>query len=168
MKILGIDPGKKTGYAMLRFEKDKEPHPIAGGILEIESSPRSKGKEVVDYMVRIEELLLDLKPNLIAVEHPAGGYVSMVLPTYGRMLAVSILPHMNIDIAKHLYIRDCIEVFPPKWKKVVVGKGNASKKFVKEYVLREYSDYAEEYFKGQDQIDAFCIALWAAKTVVVE
>ena len=51
----------------------------------------------------------------------------------------------------------------PTWKKVVVGKGNASKTDVAEWVKKNYPTFYEDYSDDQDLMDALCVArycLW--------
>jgi len=43
-----------------------------------------------------------------------------------------------------------------KWKRDIVGKGNASKAEIKEYAIHKWGDV----FPEQDYADAACIALW--------
>jgi len=43
-----------------------------------------------------------------------------------------------------------------RWKKHVLGKGNASKDDIKQYAVEKWGDY----FPEQDYADAACIALW--------
>ena len=57
---------------------------------------------------------------------------------------------------KHYDIK-CDYVDNTKWKKDIVGKGNASKKEIKEYAIEKWG----EIFPEQDFADAACIALWA-------
>ncbi len=51
---------------------------------------------------------------------------------------------------------DCCFVDNTKWKKDIVGKGNASKKEIKQYAIDKWG----EVFTEQDFADAACIALW--------
>ena len=51
---------------------------------------------------------------------------------------------------------DCCFVDNTKWKKNVVGKGNASKKEIKQCAIDKWG----EVFTEQDFADAACIALW--------
>lgn len=51
---------------------------------------------------------------------------------------------------------DCCFVDNTKWKKDVVGKGNASKKEIKQCAIDKWG----EVFTEQDFADAACIALW--------
>ena len=43
-----------------------------------------------------------------------------------------------------------------KWKKIVLGKGNASKEDIKKFAIEKWGDI----FPEQDYADAACIALW--------
>ena len=43
-----------------------------------------------------------------------------------------------------------------RWKKVILGKGNASKIDIKNYAIAKWGDR----FPEQDYADAACIALW--------
>ena len=48
------------------------------------------------------------------------------------------------------------------WKKVVVGKGNASKVEIKDFIIDRWGDV----FKEQDFADATCIAKWAKGEII--
>jgi Holliday junction resolvasome RuvABC endonuclease subunit len=43
-----------------------------------------------------------------------------------------------------------------KWKKVIIGKGNASKSEIMDFSISQWGDL----FPEQDYADAACIALW--------
>ncbi len=43
-----------------------------------------------------------------------------------------------------------------RWKKIIVGKGNANKDFIKNFAIEKWGDK----FPEQDYADAACIALW--------
>ena len=51
---------------------------------------------------------------------------------------------------------ETIRVDNKSWKKETVGKGNASKKDIKDYAIDKWGDI----FPEQDFADAACIALW--------
>ena len=51
---------------------------------------------------------------------------------------------------------EAIRVDNKRWKKEVVGKGNASKTDIKNYAIDKWGDI----FPEQDYADAACIALW--------
>ena len=48
-----------------------------------------------------------------------------------------------------------------RWKKVIVGKGNASKEDIKTFAIDKWGDI----FPEQDYADAACIALWAKRRI---
>jgi len=48
-----------------------------------------------------------------------------------------------------------------QWKKVIVGKGNASKEDIKKFAVEKWGDI----FPEQDYADAACIALWAKRRI---
>lgn len=49
-----------------------------------------------------------------------------------------------------------------QWKKVIVGKGNASKADIKNFAVEKWGDV----FPEQDYADAACISLWSKRRVV--
>ena len=51
---------------------------------------------------------------------------------------------------------DCRYLDNTKWKRDIIGKGNASKLEIKEYSINKWGDV----FPEQDYADAACIALW--------
>tara|TARA_R110000824_G_scaffold100319_2_gene238613 strand:+ start:3818 stop:4276 length:459 start_codon:yes stop_codon:yes gene_type:complete len=51
---------------------------------------------------------------------------------------------------------ESVRVDNKHWKKEIVGKGNASKKDIKDYAIDKWGDI----FPEQDFADAACIALW--------
>lgn len=51
------------------------------------------------------------------------------------------------------------------WKKAVVGKGNADKKYVRDWLDGTHSAYAARCGNNQDRIDATCIGLYGAHIV---
>lgn len=48
-------------------------------------------------------------------------------------------------------------VINSSWKKVVIGKGNATKKQIEEFAIEKFSELIGE---EQDVLDASCIGLW--------
>ena len=52
---------------------------------------------------------------------------------------------------------DCEFIDNTKWKRDILGKGNASKIEIKEFAMNKWGD---ERFSEQDFADAACIALW--------
>ena len=51
---------------------------------------------------------------------------------------------------------EAVRVDNKQWKKVIIGKGNASKPDIKNYAIDKWGDI----FPEQDYADAACIALW--------
>ena len=51
---------------------------------------------------------------------------------------------------------EAVRVDNKHWKKIIVGKGNASKTDIKNYAIDKWGDI----FPEQDYADAACIALW--------
>lgn len=56
-------------------------------------------------------------------------------------------------------------VAPSRWKKVVVGRGNADKRFVASAVRRRWPDHYRLVAGSQDLIDAYCIARYSRSPV---
>jgi Holliday junction resolvasome RuvABC endonuclease subunit len=49
------------------------------------------------------------------------------------------------------------------WKKEIVGKGNAKKEEISEFLLKEYKEMWAECNEDQNLIDAACVALYGVK-----
>ena len=67
-----------------------------------------------------------------------------------------------VSVAKYLLHTKGILCYPVdnrRWKKQILGKGNAGKPDIKKYAVDKWGDI----FPEQDYADAACIALWAKR-----
>jgi len=165
MKIIGIDPGINTGIVALDFQLEtKKIQLIDHYAINIPSNKESKGDTFVVYQKAIANELLKLKGNIICVEHPAGR-VSTIIPTLQRYTAILMIPYLYPRVQKLLWIKDCLEVYVPSWKKEIIGKGNAKKTDIAKWIQEKYPN---EIFESQDEMDAIGIGLWATKHIEIE
>ena len=65
--------------------------------------------------------------------------------------------------ACHINGFDCEFVDNTKWKRDILGKGNASKLEIKEFAIEKWG---KDKFPEQDFADAACIALWKKRRYV--
>jgi len=56
---------------------------------------------------------------------------------------------------------DTVKIDNMRWKKEVIGKGNASKLDIKNYAVNKWGDV----FSEQDYADAACIAVWNKRRI---
>ncbi|MCD6454810.1 MAG: crossover junction endodeoxyribonuclease RuvC [Candidatus Aminicenantes bacterium] len=139
MRILGVDPGlKKTGYALLDNMKL-----LKWGIITSNSDWKSSIVEITDAL---EKKIADLNPQHIAIESPFSG----INPSSSFKLA-----HLRGAII-YMAKKQGIEVYdysPAKVKKVITGRGNASKNEVRNFIGKIFKQIS-----GFDEADAIAIA----------
>ena len=150
MVILGIDPGsRKTGYAVLKVEKDKNAVVEYGTITLTDLSLMS------DKLVRIFEeigrLFGKFQVRSVAVE--AGFYgknaQSAYKLGYARSAAVLAAALNGVEV---------VEYSPRKIKQAVTGNGNASKSQVK-YMVRTLLRIGDGKKIREDEADACAAAI---------
>ncbi len=154
MIILGIDPGsRKTGYAVLKVEKNKSE------VLEYGTITLTDLKLMTDKLVMIFEeidgLFGKFRINSVAVE--AGFYgknpQSAYKLGYARSAAVLAAALKKVDV---------IEYSPRKIKQAVTGNGNASKNQVK-YMVKTLLHLSDGKKIREDEADACAAAICHAQ-----
>jgi crossover junction endodeoxyribonuclease RuvC len=154
MIILGIDPGsRKTGYAVLRVEKNRRE------VLEYGTITLIDLKLMTDKLVRIFEELSDLfgKFQIDSVAVEAGFYgknaQSAYKLGYARSAAVLAAALKKVTV---------VEYSPRKIKQAVTGNGNASKNQVK-YMVKTLLHLDEGKKIREDEADACAAAICHAQ-----
>lgn len=119
---MGIDPGTTVmGYGLIGI-KDKNPHLIAAGVLQLEKmdSQTDRLKRIFD---RTLALIDEYKPDELAIEAPFFGKNVQSMLKLGRAQGVALAAalHRSVPVT---------EYSPKKIKQSVTGNGNASKEQV--------------------------------------
>lgn len=148
--ILSIDPGcRNTGYAVF---KDKDL--IFSEALITESEDFYTPYYLKEHFSKLDELLSMFSPDLVAIEGPSIGSQNLQF-AIGAMHGVYTLTCLNLGIP-------CLIIPPSKWKKLIVGKGNATKQEIKSIIKPEF--FPDTRVK-QDIFDAIAINLFAQKVI---
>ena len=102
-----------------------------------------------DSLSKIKVILSDIAPIQAAVE--AAIYIQNPKAT----IAIASVAGLA-RFACHVNGMECEFIDNTKWKRDILGKGNASKVEIKEFAVAKWGDK----FPEQDYADAACIALW--------
>ena len=131
MKILGIDVGRKTGWAFLDSYG-------------FETGKLSYGKSLLEYKKAIKDLILRYEPDLVVSALPTRFYNSIVLQT----TLITIIKICCEELDKQFY-----PVYDKECKKNLFKNGNSNKKVVQEWAQKETKSTISE-----DEADAmmFC------------
>jgi hypothetical protein len=144
MKYVGIDYGVRSAHIAIITDKDLTVHTISTDKLD------SRQDELIYIRSKIEQFLSDI--DIVVIESPvlAGPRNLQVLISMSQVCGVlltSCTPHTAVTVAV------------ASWKKEIVGKGNASKEEVANWLEKYYPDFYNKC-QRQDHIDATCIALY--------
>ena len=121
------------------------------------------GSTAKDFESRIKEFSREFLAELSTIKHTLLLRNEMAAAVESAIFIQN--PKATISIASvvgvvrftcDLLDIDCCFVDNTKWKREVVGKGNCSKKEIKQYAIEKWG----EVFTEQDFADAACIALW--------
>ncbi len=126
--ILGIDPGTVVmGYGLIHVKK-KKLELVNFGVIrlnKIEKHP-DRLKRIFD---RVDELILEYKPDEMAIEAPFFGKNVQSMLKLGRAQGVAIAASLNRNLPFEEYT-------PKKIKQSITGSGNASKEQVAHMLMR--------------------------------
>lgn len=117
--ILGIDPGTTVmGYGIIHIKKNKLSL-VTYGIIELQklNNQPDKLKRIFD---RVEGLILEYKPDEMAIEAPFFGKNVQSMLKLGRAQGVCIAAALSKDVPYEEYA-------PRRIKQAVTGKGSSSK-----------------------------------------
>lgn len=113
------------------------------------------------------DVLAEITWNTVSSIHAEAVAIESPIQGISRNVRVGIQLAMvagAVAVAARQAGADVVFVEPAKWKKAVVGVGNASKADVATFLER---DHVGLYSKceSQDMVDAICIALYAEKVL---
>lgn len=108
------------------------------------------GVDFWDSLSKIKVILNEIAPVQAAVE--AAIYIQNPKAT----IAIASVAGLA-RFACHVNGVECEFIDNTKWKRDIIGKGNASKAEIKKFAI---DTWGEERFSEQDFADAACIALW--------
>jgi crossover junction endodeoxyribonuclease RuvC len=120
--ILGIDPGTTVmGYGLIHV-KDKKIEMLNFGVIHLSKLPThpDKLKRIFD---RVDSLILEYKPDEMAIEAPFFGKNVQSMLKLGRAQGVAIAASLKNNIPFEEYS-------PRRIKQAITGNGNASKEQV--------------------------------------
>ena len=124
----------------------------------------SGSNDHVKDMAVLSEYATDLftkhNPSFVAIEQPIQGM--------SKNVRVGLLMGMSagaLSVAASRSGAEVAMVAPATWKKTVIGRGNADKQAVSEWLETTYPGLFERCNKSQDLVDATCIALHAQKVL---
>ena len=147
--ILGIDPGTTVmGYGLIHVKK-KEVTLINFGIIQLKKidNHADKLKRILD---RLNGLILEFKPDEMAIEAPFFGKNVQSMLKLGRAQGVAIAASLNHNVPYEEYS-------PRRIKQSITGKGGASKEQVAA-MLQSILKF-EEMPKYLDATDGLAVAL---------
>ena len=149
--IMGIDPGTNImGYGLLKIT-DNKASMIAMGVIDMRKmhDPYQRLGRIFD---RITSLIVEFKPDEMAIEAPFFGKNIQSMLKLGRAQGVAIAAAIHNGIPIHEYA-------PLKIKMSITGNGNASKEQVAG-ILQRYFHIPEEMMLPQlDATDGLAAAL---------
>lgn len=120
--ILGIDPGTVVlGYGLIHV-KGKSIEMLNFGIIRLNKLPTQPDK-LKRIFQRIDQLILEYKPDEMAIEAPFFGKNVQSMLKLGRAQGVAYAAALNRDIPVEEYS-------PKKIKQSITGSGSASKEQV--------------------------------------
>lgn len=126
--ILGIDPGTVVmGYGLIHV-KGKEMRMLNFGILQL-SKLQNQPDKLKKIFERVDQLILEYKPDEMAIEAPFFGKNVQSMLKLGRAQGVAIAAALNRNIPFEEYT-------PKKIKQSITGSGNASKEQVAAMLMR--------------------------------
>ncbi len=149
MRAIGIDPGyRKTGYAIVEYGGNGF-NLIEYGLVKTDVKKESAERLMAIYL-GIDTIIKDKKPDICAIETVFSGKSYQSSLKLGQARAAAI-------IAASINQLPVKEFAPREVKKIVTGKGNASKESVK-YMVEKILNI-EITQKENDISDACAIAI---------
>ena len=147
--ILGIDPGTTVmGYGIIHI-KGKELRLITFGIIQMQKI-KNHGDKLKKIFDRVDALIMEYKPDEMAIEAPFFGKNVQSMLKLGRAQGVAIAAALHRNIPFEEYT-------PKKIKQSITGSGNASKEQVAAMLMRLLD--IKEMPKYLDATDGLAAAL---------
>jgi len=126
--ILGIDPGTSVmGYGVILVD-GKALKLLSFGVIHL-SKIKNHPDKLKRIFERVDQLILEYKPDEMAIEAPFFGKNVQSMLKLGRAQGVSIAAALNRNIPFEEYA-------PKKIKQSITGSGNASKEQVAAMLMR--------------------------------
>ena len=149
-RYLGIDPGLcRTGYALIE-RTSRGPVLREGGV--IQSTPRiSLHERVLEIGSGLREVLLDLKPQVVAIEQvfsSAQNVKSSLLLAHARGAILMVIAEAGVPV---------VHFTPAQIKKLLTGSGKAPKEQIQHAVRAELR--LVDIPEPNDVADASAVAL---------
>lgn len=147
--ILGIDPGTSImGYGIIHVH-NRELKLITYGVIHLSklATHPDKLKRIFD---RVDQLILEYKPDEMAIEAPFFGKNVQSMLKLGRAQGVSIAAALNRNLPFEEYA-------PKKIKQSITGNGNSSKEQVAGMLMRMFK--LKELPKHLDATDGLAAAV---------
>ena len=148
--IMGIDPGTNImGYGLLKITGNKASM-IAMGVIDMRKmhDPYQRLGRIFD---RITSLIVEFKPDEMAIEAPFFGKNIQSMLKLGRAQGVAIAAAIHNGIPIHEYV-------PLKIKMAITGQGLASKEQVAGMLKRLLNLKEEDMSQFMDATDALAAA----------
>jgi crossover junction endodeoxyribonuclease RuvC len=147
--ILGIDPGTSImGYGIIRV-RNTEIKLITFGVIHL-SKLATHPDKLKRIFERVDQLILEYKPDEMAIEAPFFGKNVQSMLKLGRAQGVSIAAALNRNLPFEEYA-------PKKIKQSITGSGNASKEQVAGMLIRMFK--LKELPKHLDATDGLAAAV---------
>ena len=145
--ILGIDPGSKiTGYGLIKIEKN-QPCYLASG--SIKPTASCFGKKLFNIFSDIKTVINMYQPTAFAIEQVFVDKNPNSAIKLGQARGAAIVAASSADLALQEYT-------PTQVKKIVTGKGNASKQAIQQMITKQLK---LNQTPPEDAADALAIAL---------
>ena len=147
MRVLGLDPGKVTGWAVVEFLEGSRPKLIERGDLSWD------GKSVQGLFEKLSRLWVGCEPSVLAIEKP------FLMRGSDTLDAIKIYTLATL-VAEERWAKS-EEVFPGTARLVVTGKGRRSDSDISKFVKAALDLPAQcRPGLGQHQPAAMLVALW--------
>ncbi|MDO5017025.1 MAG: crossover junction endodeoxyribonuclease RuvC [Porphyromonas sp.] len=149
--IIGIDPGTIVmGYGILRVA-DQKPTLLAMGILRLDRC-KSHYSRLLKIQEAVEALIARYHPTDMALEAPFYGKNIQTTLKLGRAQGAAMVAALKADIT--------VTEYPPATiKKMITGRGNASKEQVAALLTHLLGIPQESLMEKNDATDAVAVAL---------
>tara|TARA_S200000501_G_C20634470_1_gene660420 strand:- start:257 stop:805 length:549 start_codon:yes stop_codon:yes gene_type:complete len=148
--ILGIDPGTNImGFGLIKCIKS-EIKLLQYGIITLSKEPNHEMK-LKKIFTRVTELIVDYKPDEMAIESPFFGKNVQSMLKLGRAQGVAMAAGLQKDVP-------IFEYAPKKIKKSITGNGNASKEQLAKFLMN-FLKFEHESKNKFDATDALGAAL---------
>lgn len=146
MNIFGIDPAARS---VAVFGTSGRHAPCWG--VKLTTAKANRDRELKDLRRQLEEMVRFMAEAIFIEEPVVAGARNirstiLIAETVGMVLAIPDVPIYLVEIST--------------WKKLTVGKGNATKDDVSSWLSREHPDYAAICEGDQDLIDAGAINVY--------